>query len=100
MTLQRGAPARYDGSDAGVQFTSEFFMLLFGEHKFVANESAALRAGVNDIHLASLRAIAKQSRSLLCFARWIASSLCAPRNDDLLCIKTECGRARSRSRCD
>jgi hypothetical protein len=29
------------------QFTCEFFVLLFGEHKFVANESTTLSTDVN-----------------------------------------------------
>jgi hypothetical protein len=76
-----------------VQFVCEFFALLFGEHKFVANDSVALNTDVNDIHLSSLRASAKQSRFLVLSAGLLRRGAChraghfgpdplAPRNDE------------------
>jgi hypothetical protein len=40
----------------GRQFAGEFSALLFGEHKFVAAESTALHADVNQFHFMTRRA--------------------------------------------
>jgi hypothetical protein len=53
-TLHQDSAARRDRSVAAVQFTCESFTLLFGEHKFMANESTKLHSRVNSIHFMSV----------------------------------------------
>jgi hypothetical protein len=65
---------------ANVQFTCEFFALLCGEHKVVANESTIQLARMNQFHFMSknIKCESSQGRiakSLVRSMHWIASSL-------------------------